>query len=72
MKTEFEIFADRHGLNILKIKGEFVDGDTFYAKLFWDAQQVKIDKLEHDLASEKCANRMLTHVLDNATKARTA
>ncbi|MFA6904406.1 MAG: hypothetical protein WC236_15130 [Gallionellaceae bacterium] len=65
MSAEFEILAKLHGLGTDKTNDEYHDLRTDCAKVFWDAQQVKIDKLEHDLASANCANRMFQHVLDN-------
>lgn len=59
MKTEFEEFVYYYTTDQFAIS---------IAKLVWDVQQAKIDKLEHDLGNEKCANRMLQHVLDKEVK----
>lgn len=59
MKTEFEEFCDAYELSKYA---------RSIAKATWDVQQAKIDKLEHDLGNERCANRMLQHVLDKEVK----
>jgi hypothetical protein len=65
---EFEILAKLHGLDINKNNHNYLNPNTELANIFWQAQQVKIDKLTHDLVSADCAARMLAHVLDNPVK----
>lgn len=65
---EFEILAKLHGLDVTKGEHGYFCHRAEITRVFWDAQQAKIDKLEHDLGNERCANRMLQHVLDKEVK----
>ncbi|MFA6271026.1 MAG: hypothetical protein WC657_07530 [Candidatus Paceibacterota bacterium] len=69
---EFEILAKLHGLGTDKTNDEYHDLRTDCAKVFWDAQQVKIDKLEHDKASTDCACRMFQYLLDKHEEEKSA
>jgi hypothetical protein len=62
---EFEILAKLKGLGTDKTNDEYHDLRTDCAKVFWDAQQVKIDKLTQEVCDLTCAARMFQHVLDN-------
>mgnify|MGYP003416849630 CR=1 len=61
--NEFEIIAKLHGLSVNKNDHNYLDPKTELAWIFWFAQQVKINKLEHDLKNEQCASRILSDIV---------
>ena len=66
--TEFEILAKLHGLSVNKNEYNYLDPKTIMAQTFWDAQQVKIDRLEQEVCDLSFAARAFQHVLDNPVK----
>lgn len=70
--TEFEILAKLHGLSVNKNGHNYIAPITIVAKEFWDAQQVKIDRLTQEVCDLTCAARMFQHVLDNPVKEEVA
>ena len=61
--NEFEIIAKLHGLSVNKNDHNYLDPKTELAWIFWFAQQVKINNLEHDLKNEKYASRILSDIV---------
>ena len=62
---KFEILAKLHGLSINKNEHNYLDPQINLAKVFWDAQQAKIDKLNQEVCDLSFAARAFKHVLDN-------
>jgi hypothetical protein len=65
VSTKFEILAKLCGLSVHQNERGYTDPKTTLARIFWDAQQTKIDKLGHDLISANCAAKMFQVALDN-------
>lgn len=63
--NRFEILAKLYGLDVNKNEHNYLNPITEMCHTFYNAHQVKIDQLEHDMASAICAARMMASVLDN-------
>ena len=58
----FDDMAKIHGLDLNKNANGYLNPKTQLARIFYDARQAEIDKLVHDLASEKCACNIFQHL----------
>ena len=58
MSNEFEILAKLHELDLNKNSHNYLNPKTELAHIFWDAQQAKIARLEHELKNEQCVSRI--------------
>lgn len=62
ISIEFELLASKYNLDLNNNEHNYMNHITQLAYAFYMARQPEIDKLEHDLASEKCACNIFQHL----------
>ena len=62
INSEFEAMANKYNLILNRNEFNYLNFTTQMAYEFFMARQPVIDRLEHDLASEKCASNIFQHL----------
>jgi hypothetical protein len=60
--SAFETMAEKYNLDLNRNEHNYLNYTTQMAYEFYMARQPAIDRLEHDLASEKCACNIFQHL----------